>query len=218
MLVAARAAAAARGAALSARMAASSATGARKLAWRRALAHGAAGPAADAARIAMEAARAAWAFGRAADWDGQAEGLSPWVAPAVEEGRFMARWRAATGGSAMAGSWRSRRLPERFQLELARRQAAARPRQVVPDGAVSDAPERLDLEAVRAALRLPKEEVRVLVLFAGAGGSSWGLSTCPGMRVTTAVELDEQAAHVYEMNQPDHPVLRLDLNDPAEAA
>ena len=80
------------------------------------------------------------------------------------------------------------------------------------------APERLDLAAVRQALRTPKTPLRVLVLFAGAGGASWGLSRCPGLHVTAAVELDEAAARVHEANMPGHPVLRIDLNDPEAAA
>ena len=57
------------------------------------------------------------------------------------------------------------------------------------------------------------KEFRVLDLFCGAGGLSWGLHKNPYFRTTVAVDLDEKAAATFKKNMPDTEVLVGDITD-----
>ena len=60
---------------------------------------------------------------------------------------------------------------------------------------------------------MPKE-FRVLDLFCGAGGLSWGLHKNPHFKTVVALDFDEQAANTFKKNMPDAEVLVGDITDP----
>lgn len=61
-------------------------------------------------------------------------------------------------------------------------------------------------------ISLPKE-FRVLDLFCGAGGLSWGLHKNPYFRTTVALDFDEKAAATFKKNMPETEVLVGDITD-----
>ena len=62
-----------------------------------------------------------------------------------------------------------------------------------------------------------RRDARVLVLYAGGGGASSGISACEGFQVVAAVEKDSGLADLYRANHG-HTVLELDLMNHAQAA
>lgn len=60
---------------------------------------------------------------------------------------------------------------------------------------------------------MPKD-FRVLDLFCGAGGLSWGLHKNPHFTTAVALDIDEKAADTFKKNMPDAQVLVGDITDP----
>lgn len=59
---------------------------------------------------------------------------------------------------------------------------------------------------------MPKD-FRVLDLFCGAGGLSWGLHKNPHFKTTVALDFDEKAAATFKKNMPDTEVIVGDITD-----
>lgn len=57
------------------------------------------------------------------------------------------------------------------------------------------------------------KEYRVLDLFCGAGGLSWGLHKNPNFKTIVALDFDAQAAETFKKNMPDTEVLVGDITD-----
>lgn len=57
-------------------------------------------------------------------------------------------------------------------------------------------------------------EFRVLDLFCGAGGLSWGLHKNPHFKTTVALDFDEKAAETFKRNMPSTEVVVGDITDP----
>lgn len=60
---------------------------------------------------------------------------------------------------------------------------------------------------------LPKE-FRVLDLFCGAGGLSWGMHKNPYFKTAVALDFDEHAAETFKKNMPEAEVIVGDITDP----
>lgn len=58
------------------------------------------------------------------------------------------------------------------------------------------------------------KEFRVLDLFCGAGGLSWGMHKNPHFQTTVALDFDEKAAATFRKNMPDTHVIVGDITDP----
>lgn len=58
-------------------------------------------------------------------------------------------------------------------------------------------------------------EFRVLDLFCGAGGLSWGLHKNPFFKTVVALDFDEKAANTFKKNMPETEVVIGDITDPA---
>lgn len=71
---------------------------------------------------------------------------------------------------------------------------------------------RILIRKKKNTISLPKE-FRVLDLFCGAGGLSWGLHKNPYFRTTVAVDFDEKAVNTFKRNMPDTEVLVGDITD-----
>ena len=141
---------------------------------------------------------------------------SPWAHGDAKAGDFAETWCAEHGGVVASDEFDARRLPEDFRRELQRRTELRFPKPQVPDGSVPNAPKAVDMRHVLR--RAPGGRLRVLVLFAGGGGSAVGIEMCPGAVVTAAVEIDALACKVYKANHPGTAVAKIDLSEPAEAA
>lgn len=58
-------------------------------------------------------------------------------------------------------------------------------------------------------------EFRVLDLFCGAGGLSWGIDKNPNFRTVVALDFDEKAAYTFKKNMPSTEVVVGDITDEA---
>lgn len=58
------------------------------------------------------------------------------------------------------------------------------------------------------------DEFRILDLFCGAGGLSWGMHKNPHFRTTVALDFDAAAANTFKKNMPETEVLVGDITDP----
>ena len=137
---------------------------------------------------------------------------------AAVPGAFMRALAESKGGLVTRRTWETLVLPEHHQDVMRREQRARgqvkRPRLT---GDVKNAPASVQLGTIR---RLAKEmqrggganALRVLVLFAGAGGASEGWRHVRGANVVAAVEIRDDAAAIYAANH-DHPVIVSDIND-----
>lgn len=59
------------------------------------------------------------------------------------------------------------------------------------------------------------KEFKILDLFCGAGGLSWGMHKNPHFNTVVAVDFDEKAADSFKKNMPDTEVIVGDLTDPS---
>ena len=59
------------------------------------------------------------------------------------------------------------------------------------------------------------KEFRILDLFCGAGGLSWGMHKNPNFSTVVALDFDEKAAETFKRNMPDTEVLVGDITDSA---
>ena len=84
-------------------------------------------------------------------------------------------------------------------------------------GAAQCEPTNLRLDRQTRGLAPRRRDARVLVLYAGAGGATSGISACKGFQVVAAVEKDSVLADLYRANHG-HTVLELDLMNHAHAA
>lgn len=73
---------------------------------------------------------------------------------------------------------------------------------------------RILIRRKKAIVPLPKE-FRVLDLFCGAGGLSWGMHKNPYFKTTVALDFDEKAAATFKKNMPETEVLVGDITDAA---
>ena len=133
-------------------------------------------------------------------------------------GAFMRALAEADGGYVTGRTWGTLVLPERHQDVMARERLARgqvkRPRLT---GDIDDAPKDLRSAEIRRLIKQRRRcgganALRVLVLFAGAGGATEGWRHVQDAKVVAAVEIRDDAAAVYAANH-DHPIIVSDIND-----
>ena len=140
----------------------------------------------------------------------------------TEVDKFHLKMAAACGGVVRDGTkCNGMLLPERHmdvQGEVYLRQGVNLPKHR-ETGDVDDAPLCLDRRKVRVCIEVEMHKktvngkpLRVLMLFAGGGGSSEGWKHVNGAETVCAVELNADAAFVYGANH-EHPFLQLNIAD-----
>lgn len=149
-----------------------------------------------------------------------AEGLDIPGRHSTREGAFHVKMESAKGGMVCDGKiWSEMKLPERHvdvqreaYLRLGINLPAPRKTRDVSDAAPNLL--RANIEAGVKSHRATGNgrPLRVLVLFADGGGSSEGWRHVDGARTVCAVELNGEAATVFDANH-DHPVFQLSIAD-----